>query len=431
MKLEIPGISQIQREMTLKKAHHNVQILPSELVPYDLATDSLQHHPVEEKNGKKKTEGWLAKPVFLEFQKLVKELFGFPYSIPLAQGRMAEALLSKLLVRNGCVIPTNMPFPTTRLHQELNGGRSIEAIVPEAYEHRNSFPFKGNIDLSKLEELIRHYSPRWIPYVSLEACVNGAGGQPFSLENLKAVSALTCQHGIRLFLDACRILENAYQIQRQESTYRDAPVWDIAKQICSYADGLTMSFTKDFPVTIGGMVAFRDEALYQEGFDFVMAMGDGLSLEAKGKICDALRLAKIDTSFIEKRMHLVKILWEGLTSLGVRVLQPAGGHAILLDLKDLLPHLSEADFPAESLNHTLYLQFGIRGTPHLASALQQEKGMILFRLAVPILGYDEIKIQEVVRAVKNWNPLREKTLRLKRVYVPAGLSGEFRAWYEL
>ncbi|MCM8775828.1 MAG: beta-eliminating lyase-related protein, partial [Candidatus Omnitrophica bacterium] len=259
---------------------------------------------------------------------------------------------------------------------------------------------------------------------------NGFGGQPFSLENLRSVRSLADRYHVRIFLDATRIIENAYQIKALENAYRDHPVWKIVREICSNADGLTMSLTKDFPTSIGAVAAFRDKDLYEEAFDFVLAMGDGLAEETRHKIHDALEFAKDDTSYILKRMHLSKRLHEGLASAGFTVVQPAGGHAVLVDLNNLLPQLTRRNFPAESLNHELYFKFGIRGSPHMASERQEEMGMNLFRLAVPILLMEESQIEEVIRHFKSWLQESKGVKPLKRTFIPLGLSGEFRAWYE-
>lgn len=423
MTVAIPFFDPLKRKIILEKAGHNVQILPGELVELDLSTDSLQHHAFKRPAASKKS----AEPAFLEFQKLVKTLFGFPYSIPLAQGRMAEAMLSRLLVRNGLAVPCNMAFPTTRLHQELSGGRSIECAGEKAYDPKNGDPFKGDIDVEKLEKTIEHYSPRWVSHISIETSVNGIGGQPFSMENLKAARAVADKHHLRIFLDACRILEQAYQIQKNEPGYGKKDAWDIVREICSMADGLTMSFTKDFATPIGGMAAFRDETLYQEAFDFVMAMGDGLSHEAKTGIVDALEEAKKSTAYIAERMELVKILHEGLESLGIDVFKPVGGHAVLINLKTLLPNLSEDDFPAEALNHELYSRFGLRGSPHMGSPRQAENGDRFFRLAVPIFMFDRPKIGQALKHFSDAHSFERNINGLRQTVVPAGLSGAFRA----
>ena len=422
-----PALDRLARQGFLKSAHENATLLHSEQVEFDFLTDSLQQQ-AGDWGLPPSAAAAFARPAAADVEELLGSLFGFPYHILLGQGRQAEALLARLCARPGSLVPTNLAFPTTRLHQELQGARSVEALTPEAYAPGQPFPFKGNLDLELVEALIQRHSPKQISYVCVELCANGLGGQPVSLANLRAVRLLTRRHGIPFFLDATRILENAHQIRNLEPGCQARPIWELVREICALADGLTMSLTKDFATPLGGLVACRDEGLYQGGLDVAMAMGDGLSVSAKRSIATALRLAQGDTSYIEQRMALVGTLHSGLLARSIPVLQPAGGHAVVVLLDGLLDHLSAGAFPAHALNRVWYEELGIRGAPHLGAGQANADALGLFRLAIPILKYSEAHLDEVLRRLEAWYPTRRHTAGLRQVYAPPVPGGAFRAW---
>lgn len=411
-----------EREKILKETHYNVQMLPGELVSFDFLTDSLQHQHLSKPPFQ--SQGLSLSQSHRTLRALVDELFGFPFALPLAQGRMAEALISRLLVKPGSVIPTNMAFPTTRLHQELLGGQSLEMICEEALNPSSPFPFKGNLDTKKLSDFLQTHSAK-TPYLSLETCVNAIGGQPFSLKNLKEVSAIARRYKMPLYLDACRIFENAYHIQAKEPEYSNLGIKEIIREICSLADGMTLSLAKDFPTPIGAVAAFRNQELYEHAFDFIFAMGDGLCGETLEIMTHALKTVQRDTELIKKRMELTAMFHEGLAAAGYPVFQPAGGHCVLLDLDKLLPHLKPEQFKAEAVNCALYRSFGLRGAPHMPSPSQKDKSF--FRMALPLLNYDDGQIKKLIRLMKDWLPQCREVKGLTMTYLPKGLSGSFRA----
>lgn len=407
---------------SLRRAHGNVARVSSEDVEFDLSTDSLQHRagvalpfPLSDPSG--------------SCEELITQLFGFPHVILLSQGRLAEALLARACVRPGAIVPSNHAFPTTRIHQELCGGVSVSCTIPESRDADSLYPFKGNVNLVELERACHAHSGN-VGYVCVELSANGLGGQPCSLENLRSVRVLTQAHGIPLFLDASRILENSFQLIAAQSDLQQRTVWEIVRETCELADGMTMSLTKDFPTPLGGVVAVRDAAIFERGLDFAMAMGDGLCTATRKTIAEALRHTRENTGYTQRRMALVSRLHAGLAAAGIPVLKPSGAHAVFINVSALVPHLATDEFPADAVNTSLYQCTGIRGSTQAAIPGMPGCAAGLLRLAVPIQGFDAQAIDTIVERMSAWIRSCESIPGLNLVYAPPTPGGVFRAWFE-
>ncbi|HEY0283258.1 MAG TPA: tryptophanase [Rhizomicrobium sp.] len=261
-----------ERERAIAAAGYNTFLLRSEDVHIDLLTDSGTSAMSDWQwaGMMQGDEAYAGSRNFYHLEEAVREYYGYKHMVPTHQGRGAENLLSKMLIKPGDTVPGNMYFTTTRLHQELAGGSFADVIVPQAHNPADEHPFKGNVDLNALESLIQKAGAKRIPYVCVAATVNMAGGQPISMANMKAVRALTARHGIRIFLDATRAVENAYFIQQREPGHRERGVAAILKEFCSYSDGCTMSGKKDSLVKIGGWLALNDDTLYEDASNLVV-----------------------------------------------------------------------------------------------------------------------------------------------------------------
>ncbi|MCK6473820.1 MAG: beta-eliminating lyase-related protein [Planctomycetes bacterium] len=401
----------------------NAAMLPSAGVRWDLLSDSLQHHaralarfersPVEpEADGE-------------TCETLARELFGFPHNIVLGQGRQAEALLARLLVRPGYAVPANLAFPTTRLHQELCGGCSVCVAGAQAFEPEESSAFKSDVDLDLLREALRGQ----VAYVCIECSANGAGGHPIRLENLRAVRALASERGVPVVLDATRIFENALRIRDAEPGTKGRSVHAIVRELCGLADAMTLSLTKDFPTRVGGLVALRDETLYQHGLDFELASGSGLTLGGRAEIAAALRHASRDLAYIERRMALVRRLHARLAAEGLPVANPPGAHAVWIRVDAWVPHLRVEEFPVEAVNAALHERFGLRGSPQPAFAREPSAAASLLRLALPVATFNEAEVDAMAECLIEFHRIRASIPGLRVVHAPAVPGGPFRATY--
>src|SRR6185436_12924597 len=261
-----------QRKKAMQEAGYNTFLLKSEDVYIDLLTDSGTSAMSDRQWAGMMTgdEAYAGSRNFYHLESVVKDVYGYKYLIPTHQGRGAENILSKILIKKGDIIPGNMYFTTTRLHQELVGGKFEDIIIDEAHDPENEFPFKGNVDLNKLEVLIKKYGTKKIPYISIATSVNMAGGQPISIKNLKELRAFTKKHKLRIIHDMTRVAENAYFIQQREKGYEHKTIKEIVKEINSYTDGATMSAKKDALVNIGGFLAVNDWDVFEEARNMVV-----------------------------------------------------------------------------------------------------------------------------------------------------------------
>jgi tyrosine phenol-lyase len=334
-----------------------------------------------------------------------------------------------------------MYFTTTRLHRELAGGIFVDVIIDEAHDPQHLHPFKGNVDLDKLEALIRREGAQNIAYVSPAGTVNMAGGQPVSMANVRALRALCDRYGIRIVLDATRMVENAFFIQEREAGYAQTPIAAILKEFCSYTDGAWMSAKKDSLVNIGGWVAVNDADLFDERRNLVVVY-EGLHTYGglAGRDMEAIAVGieeSVQDDYIRARIGQVRYLGELLTDWGIPMVQPIGGHAIFLDARRFYPHIPQHEFPAQTLAAELYLDSGIRAMERgIASAGRDPKTgdhyypkLELTRLTIPRRVYTQAHMDVVAEAVKAVYDAREQTRGLRIVYEPKYLRF-FQARFE-
>ncbi len=358
--------SRAEREKALADAGYNTFLLRSDDVYIDLLTDSGTSAMSDRQWAGMMLgdEAYAGSRNFYHLESAIQKYYGYPYIVPTHQGRGAEHLISQAAIRKGQYVPGNMYFTTTRLHQELAGGIFVDVIIDEAHDPSNLHPFKGNVDLAKLEALIRQHGAANIAYVSLATTVNMAGGQPVSMANVKALRGLCDRHGIRLFLDATRLVENAYFIQEREAGYASKSIAEISREFCSYTDGAWSSAKKDSLVNIGGWLAVNDWTLFEELRNLVVVY-EGLHTYGglAGRDMEAMAIGieeSMQDQHVHSRIGQVRYLAELLQDWGIPMVLPVGGHAIFLDARAFYPQLPQSAFPAQTLAAELYLDSGIR-----------------------------------------------------------------------
>lgn len=439
----IKMIDRAARQRALDDAGYNTFLLRSDDVYIDLLTDSGTNGMSDRQWAGMMLgdEAYAGSRNFYHLEEAVRTYYGYKYLVPTHQGRGAEHLISQALIEPGDVIPGNMYFTTTRQHQELAGGTFVDVIIDEAHDPADPHPFKGNIDLAKLEDVIRRVGADKIPYVSLAGTVNMAGGQPVSMENVKAVRALCDRHGIRLYLDATRMAENSFFIQEREAGYQNTPIAAILKEFCSYTDGAWMSAKKDNLVNIGGWLAMNHEDLYQKAGNLVVVF-EGLHTYGgmAGRDMEAVAIGiseAVQDDHMRARIGQVRYLGELLTDWDIPIVQPVGGHAVFLDAKRIYGHVPQSNFPAQTLAAQLYLDSGIRSMERgVVSAGRDPKTgdhrypkLELVRLTIPRRVYTQAHMDVVAEAVKAVYDGRESVQGLRMVYEPAYLRF-FQARFE-
>lgn len=432
-----------QRKKAIAKAGYNTFLLKSEDVYIDLLTDSgtsamSDHQWAGMMLG---DEAYAGSANFYHLEKVVQEVYGYKYMIPTHQGRGAENILSQVMIKKGDIIPGNMYFTTTRLHQELAGGVFHDIIIDEAHDAANQHPFKGDVDLNKLEALVKEYGADKIPYVCIAVTVNMAGGQPISMGNLKALRAYTEKLGIKIILDMTRIAENAYFIQDREPGYAQRSIRSLVKEICGYTDGATMSAKKDALVNIGGFLALNDADAYEEASNLVVVY-EGLHTYGglAGRDMEAMAIGikeSISDAHIKARIGQVIYLGEQMKHMGIPITEPIGGHGIFIDAKRFLPHLHQDLFPAQALAAELYIDAGIRTMERgVVSAGRNAKTgenyypkLELVRLTIPRRVYTQAHMDVIAESVSNVYENRKKIKGLTMVYEPKYLRF-FQARFE-
>jgi tyrosine phenol-lyase len=345
-----------ERKRALAAAYYNTELLPQAMIYLDFKTDSgvssLSTAQLTKFIGTGAPESGMemapeGNKAFVALSEEFRKVFGFPYVVPVSQGRAAERIWTKIHVKQGSVVAGNILFPSTRYHVDSNGGRVIDVISDQAHDLYSDELFKGNIDLGKLESVLKEHGPN-VACVYAELCVNACGGHPVSLQNLKAVQSLCRTFHVPFFLDACRILENSCLIKAREAGQQHRSIREIMHDIASCADGLTMSALKDFLVPGGGIIATRDESSYQKASVASFFGGDQASSVMMETMAVALQEVIASDGYIASRVEQVHWLWKNLKD-SVPVLQPAGGHAIFLDVKRFLPELTADLNPTEAL----------------------------------------------------------------------------------
>ncbi|MFN8244082.1 MAG: tyrosine phenol-lyase [Ferruginibacter sp.] len=431
-----------QRKKAMQEAGYNTFLLKSKDVYIDLLTDSGTSAMSDRQwSGMMMgDEAYAGSANFYHLEEVVRQTYGYKYLIPTHQGRGAENILSKVLIKKGDIIPGNMYFTTTRLHQELAGGKFEDVIIDEAHDPENEFPFKGNVDLNKLEKLVKKYGAGRIPYVSIATSVNMAGGQPISMKNLKELRAFTKKHGIRVIHDMTRVAENAFFIQQREKGYEDKPIKTIVKEICSYTDGATMSAKKDALVNIGGFLAVNDWDVFEEARNLVVVY-EGLHTYGglAGRDMEAMAIGiteSVNDDHIKARVGQVIYLGEKMIEYEVPIVKPIGGHGIFVDAKKFLPHLSQDAFPAQTLAAEIYMDSGVRTMERgVVSAGRKANGenyypkLELVRFTIPRRVYTQAHMDVIAESAARVYERRKKINGLKMVYEPKYLRF-FQARFE-
>ena len=430
------------RKKALQQAGFNTFLLRSEDVYIDLLTDSGTSAMSDRQWAGMMLgdEAYAGSRNFYHLEKVVQDVYGYKYLVPTHQGRGAENILSKILIKPGDIIPGNMYFTTTRLHQELAGGKFEDIIIDEAHDPENEHPFKGNVDLTKLEKLIKKYGAKRIPYISIATSVNMAGGQPISIKNLKELRALTKKHGIRVIHDMTRVAENAHFIQQREKGYQNKSIKTIVKEICSLTDGATMSAKKDALVNIGGFLAVNDWDVFEEARNMVVVY-EGLHTYGglAGRDMEAMAIGimeSVDDDHMHARVGQVIYLGEKMIDYGVPIVRPIGGHGIFVDAKKFLPHIPQYEFPAQTLAAEVYLDSGVRTMERgVVSAGRKANGenyypkLELVRFTIPRRVYTQAHMDVIAESTARVYERRNKIRGLKMVYEPKYLRF-FQARFE-
>lgn len=412
-----------ERETILRHAHYNLFLVHADDVIIDLLTDSgTAAMSAQQWAGiMRGDESYAGSRSYYLFEETVREIFGFRHVIPVHQGRAAERILFSLVCKPGCVIPNNTHFDTTRANIEYLGGRAVDLPCPELRETTTPHPFKGNLDTDALERLISEVGAENIPLVMMTLTNNSGGGQPASMTNIRAVSAICRKHGIPFYIDACRFAENAYFIKQREAGYADKTPLEIAREMFSYADGCTMSAKKDGLANIGGFLCTNDDALAQqerelliltEGFPTYGGLA-GRDLEAM-----AIGLREVlDEHYLQYRIRSTWYLGEHIAQAGVPIVQPPGGHAIYIDAGRMLPHIPPLHYPGQSVVVELYRLGGVRcceiGSVMFAqrdpeTGAEQPAPRELVRLAIPRRVYTQSHVDYVVEVILELHRRREQ-----------------------
>jgi tyrosine phenol-lyase len=401
------------REQALCAAGWNPCLLRSDDVYVDLFTDSGTNAMSDRQWSAlmRGDEAYAGARSFYVFEQAVRTFYGYEHVIPVHQGRGGENILSRCLIRPGTHVPGNMYFPSTRAHQELNGATFHDVIIGQAHDPASEHPFKGNVDLGKLRAVIAEFGAGAIPYVSLAATVNMAGGQPISVANLTETCALAHAHGIPVFLDTARAVENAWLVKQREPGWADRPVAEVLLALCGPTDGAVMSAKKDSLANIGGWLALRDPVLAEQARELVL-LYEGLHTYGgmAGRDMEAIAAGiaeSVEESHIRARVAQVEYLGMRLHRAGVPIIHPIGGHCVCIDAAATLPHVPRTEFPAQTLACAVYLEAGVRGVERGAVTAGRDPAtgenrlprLELLRLAIPRRVYGRAHIDLVADSV--------------------------------
>ena len=432
-----------QRRAAMEAAGYNTFLLRSEDVYIDLLTDSGTSAMSDRQWAGMMLgdEAYAGSRNFYHLEAAVQQYYGYRYIVPTHQGRGAENLISQAAITRGQYVPGNMYFTTTRLHQELAGGIFVDVIIDEAHDPASLHPFKGNVDIGKVQALIEREGAANIAYISLAGTVNMAGGQPVSMANVRELRALCDRHGIRIYLDATRMVENAFFIQEREAGYADKSIAEIVKEFCGYTDGAWMSAKKDNLVNIGGWLAVNHEDVFERARNMVVVY-EGLHTYGgmAGRDMEALAIGieeSMQDQHVRSRIGQVRYLGTLLEQWGIPMVKPMGGHAIFLDARAFYPHLAQSVFPGQTLAAELYLDSGVRSMERgvVSAGRDPETGdhrypkLELTRLTIPRRVYTQSHMDVVAESVKAVYDRRSETHGLRMVYEPEYLRF-FQAKFE-
>ena len=434
----VETVSMIPRDERLKKmqeAGYNTFLLNSKDIYIDLLTDSGTNAMSDKQwaGMMMGDEAYAGSENFYHLERTVQELFGFKHIVPTHQGRGAENLLSQLAIKPGQYVAGNMYFTTTRYQQEKNGAVFVDIVRDEAHDAGLNIAFKGDIDLKKLQKLIDEKGAENIAYICLAVTVNLAGGQPVSMANMRAVRELTAAHGIKVFYDATRCVENAYFIKEQEQGFENKSIAEIVHEMFSYADGCTMSGKKDCLVNIGGFLCMNDDEMFSSAKELVvvyegMPSYGGLAGRDMEAMAIGLREA-MQYEYIEHRVKQVRYLGDKLKAAGVPIVEPVGGHAVFLDARRFCEHLTQDEFPAQSLAASIYVETGVRsmergiisaGRNNVTGEHHRPK-LETVRLTIPRRVYTYAHMDVVADGIIKLYQHKEDIRGLKFIYEPKQL----------
>ncbi len=411
-----------QREDLLRAAHYNLFLLPADDVLIDLLTDSgtgamSTHQWAAVMEG---DESYAGSKSFERFRRSVQDIFGYRHVIPTHQGRAAERILFNVMCKKGDVVPNNTHFDTTRANVEFVGGEAADIPIAAARQPSTRLPFKGNMDVAALESLIERVGRQHIPLVMLTITNNSGGGQPVSMENARAVSAVCRKHKIPLYFDACRFAENAYFIKLRERGFECKTPKEIAQEMFALGDGCTMSAKKDGMANIGGFLCTNDEVLARQEKDLlILTEGYPTYGGLAGRDLEAIAVGvqeSLEEDYLRYRIASTAYLGNHLSECGVPIVEPPGGHAIYLDARAFLPHVPHSQFPGVALAAELYLEGGIRSVEIGTLMFADAATMDLVRLAIPRRVYTQSHIDYVVEVILRVWERREQIVGMSITY---------------
>jgi tryptophanase len=421
-----------EREQCLQAAGLNLFLLRAEDVIIDLLTDSGTSAMSAQAWAAlmRGDESYAGARSWYRFEAAVQEIFGFPHVIPTHQGRAAERLFANVLIKPGMVVPNNTHFDTTRANIEAVGGKAIDLPCLEASDLALEAPFKGDMDIAALEQLIAEVGAGQIPAIMLTVTNNSGGGQPVSMTNIRAVSKLAHFHGIPLYIDACRFAENAYFIGQREPGYQEMSVREIVREMFAYADGCLVSAKKDAFANIGGFLCTRDDRL-AEKLRNLLILTEGFPTYGglAGRDLEAIAVGLyecLDEDYLCYRIHSTQYIADRLHELGIPVVRPAGGHAVYLDARRFLPQIEPVQYPGQALAVELYLEAGVRAVEigtvmfgrDVHTGVEKPAKWDLLRLAIPRRVYTQSHLDYVIEAIELVWQRRDRVRGLKIVYEP-------------
>jgi len=424
------------REKAMVEAAWNTFLLRAEDVYIDLLTDSGTSAMSDRQWAALMMgdEAYAGSRSFYHLVDAMRDVYGYPELVPTHQGRGAEHILSQTLIKPGDVVPGNMYFTTTRFHQEHAGGTFVDVIIDEAHDPASLHPFKGNVDLAKLQAVIDEHGPERIPYISVETNVNMAGGQPMSMENIRETYELCRKHGILVMLDATRALENAWFIQQREPGYANLSIREILLEICANSDGATVSSKKDNLVNIGGFLALRDPGLAARARSLLVAFEGlhtygGMSGRDMEALAAGIREMVETDDHVRARIGQVEYLGNKLIDAGIPIVMPIGGHGVFLDARAILPHVPQERFPAQALAAAIYVDSGVRTMERgiVSAGRDPETGenhhpkLELVRLTIPRRVYTQAHMDVVAESVAEVYSQRDSIGGLQFTYEPEEL----------
>ncbi len=404
-----------EREQWIKDAKYNLFNIKSEQVFVDLLTDSGTGAMSDKQWSEMMLgdESYAGASSYYKMKKAIKDILGFEYFLPTHQGRAAENVLFSVLVKEGDIVPGNSHFDTTKGHIEFRKATANDCTIDEAFDTTIQHDFKGNINLEKLEKVLKENPAERIPMIIVTVTCNSSGGQPVSMQNMRDVKALAGKYGIRVVFDSARFAENAYFIKKREAGYADKSIKEIVKEMFTYADAMTMSSKKDAIVNMGGFIGFKDEDLFKQASVFGIIYEGFITYGGmSGRDMNALAQGLDEGTefpFLESRVGQVAYLGQMLKDYGIPIQEPFGGHAIFVDAKRFLPHLPKEEFVAQTLAVELYIESGVRAVEIGAILADRDPvtrenrfpDLEFLRMAIPRRTYTNNHMDYIAASLKN------------------------------